>query len=120
MDESNPLENAETSAVGRALGFLGYGLYGTGIASAEEVLQAQAVRQDTSDDPSAPDTRAADTPRIAGKPPTARQLRLLEELLRETGVLEDAIATRVAAITTSRAASALIDQLRHARQQSPA
>jgi hypothetical protein len=31
--------------------------------------------------------------------------------------LEEAIATRVAAITTSRAASALIDQLRHTRQQ---
>jgi hypothetical protein len=120
VDESNPLENAETSAVGRALGFLGYGLYGTGIASAEEVLQAQTVRQDPRDDPPAPDTRAADTPRIVGKPPTARQLRLLEELLRETGVLEEAIATRVAAIPTSRAASALIDQLRHARQQPPA
>jgi hypothetical protein len=120
VDESNPLENAETSAIGRALGFLGYGLYGTGIASAEEVLQAQAVRQGTRDDTSAPDTRAADTPHIVGKPPTARQLRLLEDLLRETGVLEEAIATRVAAITTSRAASALIDQLRHARQQPPA
>ena len=98
VDESNPLENAETSAIGRALGFLGYGVYGTGIASADEVLQAQAVRQDASDDPPSPDTRAADTPRIVGKPPTARQQRLLEELLREAGVLEEAIATRVAAI----------------------
>jgi hypothetical protein len=117
VDESNPLENAETSAIGRALGFMGYGVYGTGIASADEVLQAQAVRQDASDDPSSPDTRAADPTRIAGKPPTARQQRLLEELLREAGVQEEAIATRVAAIPTSRAASALIDQLRHARQQ---
>jgi hypothetical protein len=120
VDESNPLENAEPSAIGRALGFMGYGVYGTGIASADEVLQAQAVRQDTSDDPASPDTRAADPARIAGKSPTARQLRLLEELLREAGVQEEAIATRMAAIPTSRAASALIDQLRHARQQSQA
>lgn len=42
VDASNPIENAITSAVGRALGNLGYGLYGTGIASAEEVLAAMS------------------------------------------------------------------------------
>lgn len=40
VDSSNPIENAETSARGRALGFLGYGTFGTGIASAEEVALA--------------------------------------------------------------------------------
>lgn len=37
IDARNPYENAETSAIGRALGFLGYGLLGGGIASYEEV-----------------------------------------------------------------------------------
>lgn len=37
-EKDNPLEVAETSAIGRALGFLGYGLIGTGIASAEEMI----------------------------------------------------------------------------------
>lgn len=41
VDKTNALENAETSAIGRALGFLGYGILGTGIASAEEVIDAQ-------------------------------------------------------------------------------
>lgn len=44
-DSTNPIENAETSAVGRALGFLGYGLLGGGIASAEEVLNAIKERE---------------------------------------------------------------------------
>src|SRR5436309_3515515 len=39
-NRENPVENAETSAIGRALGFLGYGCFGTGIASAEEMIAA--------------------------------------------------------------------------------
>ena len=117
VDESNPLENAETSAIGRALGFLGYGVYGTGIASADEVLQAQALRQETGDTPSARDTSAADSARPAGTPPTARQQGLLHNLLRETGVPEEAIPAQLALITTSRETSTRIDQLRQQRRQ---
>ncbi len=39
VNESNPLETGETSALGRALGMWGFGCYGTGIASADEVLR---------------------------------------------------------------------------------
>jgi hypothetical protein len=39
VNESNPLETGETSAVGRALGMWGFGCYGTGIASADEVVR---------------------------------------------------------------------------------
>ena len=38
VNESNPLENGETSAVAWALGMWGFGCFGTGIASADEVL----------------------------------------------------------------------------------
>ena len=41
IDKSNPYENAETSAWGRLLGLWGYGLLGGGMASAEEVVDAQ-------------------------------------------------------------------------------
>lgn len=44
-DKTNPIENAETSALGRALGFMGYGLLGGGIASAEEVEGAIKERE---------------------------------------------------------------------------
>jgi len=46
VDFSNPFENAQTSAIGRALGFQGYGLIGTGIASAEEAALAMKEQTD--------------------------------------------------------------------------
>jgi hypothetical protein len=117
VDESNPLENAETSAVGRALGFLGYGLYGTGIASADEVLHAQAMRQGVTDDPPASAPPACGTPHTEGKPPTAKQQGLLKDLLWEAGVSEEEIAVQLAQVTTSRAASTCIDQLQSQLRQ---
>jgi hypothetical protein len=112
VNASNPLENGETSAVGRVLGFMGYGLVGSGIASAEEVQLAQALRPGVPDDALAAETAAADPPRPGGKPPTAKQQALLQDLWRETGVPEEDIPGQLAQLTTSREASARIDQLR--------
>ena len=44
IEKLNPYEVAETSAVGRALGFAGYGLIES-IASADEVSRAVAIQQ---------------------------------------------------------------------------
>lgn len=45
IEKQNPYEVAETSAVGRALGFAGYGLIES-IASADEVIKSESVREE--------------------------------------------------------------------------
>lgn len=47
VDASFPLENAETSSLGRVLAKMGYGLIGSGLASAEEV--ENAMKRDNTD-----------------------------------------------------------------------
>lgn len=97
VDRTNPLENAETSALGRALGFLGYGLLGTGIASAEEVYAALANYSEATQERPMPDmtstTQVVDqggakegTP---GKPASDKQRGFLAALLNKLGVARD-------------------------------
>jgi hypothetical protein len=92
--------------VGRALGFLGYGLYGTGIASAEEVLRARAAR----------DTNHAEAETVPSavesRPPSPRQRQFLRALLERTGIPKEEVEAQLAAMTTSREASVRINQLR--------
>ena len=57
---TNPLEDSETSAIGRALGFLGYGS-SKSVASREEVQEAQR-RQDAPTRPQAPQGAAFEEP----------------------------------------------------------
>lgn len=93
VDSTNPLENAETSAIGRALGFLGYGVFGHGIASAEEVLAAMSVNTEGNTTPEettplgaeeTPSPAAEDTP----SPASQKQLGFLYSLLKKYGVAD--------------------------------
>lgn len=59
------VENCETSAIGRALGFLGIGINGMGIASAEEV-QAAITHTENNDPAPTWEEKAEDSAPLAG------------------------------------------------------
>lgn len=112
VDATNPLENAETSAVGRALGFLGYGLYGSGIASVEEVIRAATAQEALPATSRAAATAAAASQAGENKPPSNRQRDFLKNLWERTGLSEGEITAQLASIASSREASETIKQLR--------
>jgi hypothetical protein len=65
IERQNPYEVAETSAVGRALGFAGYGLIES-IASADEVIHAVSERATAADEKPV-------TCEVCGKPATEKK-----------------------------------------------
>ncbi len=92
INNTSYLENAETSAVGRALGFLGIGSESS-IASAEEVKNAIAQQNQ-----SAPDTTPASAPTPAQKsqntPASEKQIAYLSDLLDKKGVSKKKVAAQ--------------------------
>jgi len=77
VDAYFPLENAETSSLGRALGKMGYGLIGSGLASAEEIEEAMRRKGDS---PDAPPSSPDDTPPGKGGGKTESDQPLLVEI----------------------------------------
>ncbi len=117
VNESNPLETGETSAVGRALGMWGFGCYGTGIASADEVVRvvdrpeprasgAEASRSDNGGSGAPP---ASAAPPRDGDPPVDAELAQLGQAL---GLRPGEVALRRAqAASDAEAVAALREQL---------
>lgn len=65
VNKTSYIENAQTSAVGRALGFIGIGINGMGIATAEEV-QVAIAHQENDDLPPAPKKADSDINDLVG------------------------------------------------------
>lgn len=109
VNESNPLETGETSAVGRALGMWGFGCFGAGIASADEVLRV-AERPDGSGSGPArgpsPSEGANGPGNAMAAPPTGGDRECEEELVR----LGLALGLRPGEVALRRAQAASDDE----------
>lgn len=127
VDRTNPIENADTSALGRALGKLGYGLFGYGIASADEVEDAKSrqaslpptdipAEQSTSPIPDGlalgkTQKPPTERPNAMTKPPSERQRSFLRRLFEQLGTSEADVLANLNAIATAQEASEMIDTL---------
>lgn len=95
INKTSALENAETSAIGRALAAAGRA--GTEFASADEV--AQAISQ-----------QGAPKPR-SGTPMTDKQAGLLKALLKDLGADDKTIVMKLGGLNTAKEASDAIEKV---------
>lgn len=111
IEKTSPYEVAETSAVGRALGFAGFGIV-EGIASADEMIKALTEEKKPSVDRT--DSFSSQQRNSNGNI-TSRQLGLVNILISESGADREKIHQAYEVTTlrdlTSGQASKLIDQL---------
>ena len=82
IEKASPYEVAETSAVGRALGFAGYGAV-DGIATAEEMKKADSSNPDTWEETHSSDTEAVEVDAISVGP--AHHCEIHDKQLKDRG-----------------------------------
>lgn len=111
-DWTNALAKAETGAIGRALGFVGYGLTGNGIASADEMEGHEGTSEATPPTPPSQTPEPVRGDRNPEAPATPRQLAFLRELLEKAGCDEGLIERAMARVTTRTEASNAIEKMR--------
>ncbi len=111
VDSTNPFENSETSAWGRALAAMGYGLFGTGVASADEVLSAMSEQERKAAE------EEASKPAYGEAAPTEKHLGVLYGQLKRLGIRDGHKRVLVNHISEGRLntseCSLLIEQLKN-------
>jgi hypothetical protein len=113
FQKGSEMMNASTSALGRALGFMGFGI-SRSIASADEVSlrvnereNAPKARQDRPRTTSPTETTQSPPTDGDGPPPTAKQLEFLIKLATERGVESPEVNTMADASAAIKTLTAL-------------